>query len=81
MGSMVSFHCMILLTCLTHLKRVLKSEDLNGHLLKLDPNKSGILDRFSFARWYLDEGVPLDSVEGAECLVCWGFKVSLMDIH
>ena len=31
------------------------SDDLAGHLQKLDPNESGSLDRFSFVRCYMDE--------------------------
>ena len=38
---------------------------------KVDPNKSGILDHFSFVRWYVDEEVSLDYAEEAERLVGW----------
>ena len=48
------------------------SEDLEGHMRKLDPNKSGSLDRFVLVRWYVDEEVYLDSTEETECLVGWG---------
>ena len=37
------------------------SEDLAGHLRKVDPNESGSLERFYFVRWYVDEEVSLDS--------------------
>ena len=30
------------------------SEDLVGHLQKLDPNESGRLEHFSFVRWYVE---------------------------
>ena len=33
------------------------SEELAGHMHKVDPNESGILDRFVFLRWYVDEEV------------------------
>ena len=57
------------------------SEDLKVKLRKVDPNESGILDRFAFVRWYVDEEVSLEYVEEAEILVGWGCKVSLMDIQ
>ena len=57
------------------------SEELASHLPKVNPNKSGSLDRFAFLRWYVDEDISLDSVEEAECLVGGGYKVSLMDIQ
>ena len=47
------------------------SEELAGHLRKLDPNESGSLDRFAFVRWYVDEEVSLDSAKEAELLVGW----------
>ena len=48
------------------------SEDLAGHLRKLDPNESGSLYRFPFVKCYVDEEVSLDSLEEAESLVGWG---------
>ena len=54
------------------------SEDLTGHLRKLDPNKSGSLDHFSFVRWYLDKEVSLDSADESERLVGWDCKSRLM---
>ena len=41
------------------------SEEMTGHLRKVDPNESGSLNRFSFVRWYVDEEVSLDSTEEA----------------
>ena len=29
------------------------SEDLTGHMWKVDPNESGDLDRFACVRWYV----------------------------
>ena len=57
------------------------SEDLAGHLHKLDPNESGSLDCFSFMRKYVEEEVYPDSAEEAERLVGWSCKVSLMDLQ
>ena len=57
------------------------SEDLAGHLRKVDPNESGSLDRFDFVRWYVDEEISLESAEEVERLVGWGCKVSLMDLQ
>ena len=48
------------------------SEDLEGHLWKLDPSESVFLDCFSFVRWYVDKGVSMDSADEAERLVGWG---------
>ena len=56
------------------------SEDLEGHLWKLDTNESGSLDRFPFVRCYVDEDLSLNSAEAAEMLLIWGYKVSLMDL-
>ena len=39
------------------------SEDLAGHLRKLDQNESGSFDRLYFVRWYMDKEVSLDSAE------------------
>ena len=47
------------------------SEDLAGYLRKVDQNESGSLKRFPFVRWYVDEGVSMDSAEEAESLVGW----------
>ena len=52
-----------------------------GRLRKVDPNENGSLDRLEFVRWYVDEGVSLDSSEEAEQLMVWGCKVVLMDIQ
>ena len=52
------------------------SEDLTGHLRKVNPNESGILDHFSFVRWYVEEEVSLDSAEDEERLVSWGSRSS-----
>ena len=57
------------------------SEELAGHLRKVDSNESGSLDRFSFVMWYVDKKVYLDSAEEAEFLVGWGWKVGLMDLQ
>ena len=54
------------------------SEDLAGHLQKLDPNKSGSVYRFSFERWYVDKEVSLDYVEESERLVGCVCKSILM---
>ena len=45
------------------------SEELAGHLRKVDPNESGSLDRFAFVRWYVDNEVSLESSEEAENFV------------
>ena len=57
------------------------SEELAGHLRKVDPNESGNLERFLFVRWYGDKEVSLDSVEEAESLLVWDCKVTLMDLQ
>ena len=57
------------------------SEGLTGHLHKVDPNESDSLDRFAFVRWHVEEEVSLYSVDEAEHLMGWGFKVSLMDLQ
>ena len=57
------------------------SEELAGHLWKVDPNESGSLDRFAFVRWYVDEEVSLDSAEEAKKLVGWSCKFSLIDLQ
>ena len=57
------------------------SEELAGHLRKVDSNESGSLDRFAFVRWYVDEEVSLDSAEEAELLVGWDCKVSMLDLQ
>ena len=57
------------------------SEELAGHLWKLDLNESGTLDRFAFVRWYVVEEVYLESTEKAEHLVGWSCKVILMDLQ
>ena len=41
------------------------SEELVGHLKKLDPNESVSLDRFPFLMWYVDDEVSLRSAEEA----------------
>ena len=56
------------------------SEELIGHLRKVDPNESGSLDSFAFVRCYVDKAVSLDSTEEAARLVVWGCKVILMDL-
>ena len=48
------------------------SENLVGHLWKVDPNESGSLDRLDFVRWYVNKEVSLDSTVVAESLVGWG---------
>ena len=35
------------------------SEELAGHLWKVDPKESGSLDRFAFLRWYVDKDVSI----------------------
>ena len=62
------------------LVEVFHSEELTGHLWKVDPKESGSLDRFDFVRWYVDEEVSLDLSEEAECLVGWACKVILMGL-
>ena len=57
------------------------SEELPGHLWKVDPNESGILEHFAFVRWNLDKEVSLDSVEEANLLVGWVWKVIPMDLQ
>ena len=57
------------------------SDNMEGHLKKLDLNESGSLDRSAFVRWYMDEEVSLDSAEEVERLVGWGCKFSLMDLQ
>ena len=47
------------------------SEDLEGQLQKVDPNKSGSFDHFAFVRRYVDKEVSLDSTEEGELLVGW----------
>ena len=39
------------------------SEELTGHLRKVDPNESGSLGRFDFLMWYVGEEVSLESTE------------------
>ena len=39
------------------------SEELEINLQKLYPNESGILERFAFVRWYVEELVSLESTE------------------
>ena len=57
------------------------SEELAGHLRKVDPNEGGSLDRFDLVRWYVDKDVSLESTGEAECLVSCGCKVILMDLQ
>ena len=45
------------------------SEEMEVNLRKVNPNRSGSLDRFDLVRWYVDKEVSLDSVEEAESLV------------
>ena len=45
------------------------SEDMEVHLRKVYPNKSGSLEHFASVIWYVDEEVSLDSSEKAEHLV------------
>ena len=49
------------------------SEDLVGHMQKVDPKQISGLDRFDFVRWYVDKEV--------ERLVSWGCKVNLIDVQ
>ena len=39
---------------------------------KVDPNRSGSLDRFAFLRWNVDGKVSLKYTEEEERLVGWG---------
>ena len=57
------------------------SDDLAGHLQKLDPNESGSYDRFESVRWYVNKNFSLDYAEEAERLEGWGCKISLMDLQ
>ena len=57
------------------------SEELAGHLRKVDPNESGRLDCLAFVRWYMDKEVSMDSAEEAEHLVGWVCKVILTDLQ
>ena len=57
------------------------SEELTGHLRKVDPNESVGLDHFVFVIWCLYEEVYLESAEEAEFLVVWVYKASLMDLQ
>ena len=54
------------------------SEDLAGHLQKVDLNESGSLDRFDFMRWYVVEEASMESADEAERLVGWGCKTILI---
>ena len=56
------------------------SDDMAGHLQKVDPNESVSYDRFDFVRWCVDKEVSLDYTEEAERLEGWGCKISLMDL-
>ena len=56
------------------------SEDLSGHMRKVDPNESGSLECLTVVRWYVLKEVSMESAEEAESLVGWGCKVILMDI-
>ena len=47
------------------------SDDLAGHLQKVDPNESVSYDRFDFVSWYVDKEVSLDHAEEAERLEGW----------
>ena len=55
------------------------SEDLAGHIQKVDPNKSGGLYRLPFVRYYVDWEISLYYTEEGKCLVGWAYKVRLMD--
>ena len=57
------------------------SDDLAGHLHKVDPNESGSYDRFDFVRCYVDKQVSMEYTEEAESLEGWGCKISLMDLQ
>ena len=57
------------------------SEELAGHMQKVDPHESGSLECFAFVRWYVDKDISLESAEEAAHLVVWDCKVSLMDIQ
>ena len=63
------------------LREGFNSEDLEGHIWKVDPNESGGLGRFAFVSWYVNKEVSLESAEEAEHLISWGWKVSLLDIQ
>ena len=67
--------------CIETLGDGFHSEDLAGHMRKLDPDEIGSVYRFPFLKWYVDEEVSLDSSEEAECLVGWGCKVVLVDLQ
>ena len=60
---------------------VFHSEELACNLQKLNPYESGIMERFAFVSWYVDEEVSMESAGDAEWLVGWGRKVSLMDLQ
>ena len=47
------------------------SEELTGHMWKVDPNERGSLDCFPFLMWYVNKEVYLDSSEETENLVGW----------
>ena len=56
------------------------SEEVAGHLQKLDPDESVSLEHFAFVGWYVDKYVSLESAEEAEHLVVWVCKVRLVDL-
>ena len=57
------------------------SEELAGHLRKVDPNESGSLESFSFVRWYVGEKVSMESTEESELFMGFCCNVSPMDLH
>ena len=63
------------------LGEVFHSEELAGHLRKVDPNESGSFDSFVFVRWYMDNEVSLDYAEEAESLVGRAGKIILMGLQ
>ena len=48
---------------------------------KLDSNENVSLDHFAFVRRSMGEEVSMGYVEEEECLVCWGWNISLIDLQ
>ena len=80
MGRMVSFHRQFLYL-IEKIGEGFHSNELAGHIRKLDPNESGSLDRFAFLRQYVDKEVFLESAEEAESFLGQACKVRLMDLQ
>ena len=62
------------------LGEVFHSDDMAGHLWKVELDESGSLDHFSFVGWYVYKEISLESAEETENLVGCRCKVSMVDI-